>query len=455
MTTTQGSARSGARSRFRRRRPATPVAAVVLAVLVAACSGNGGGPTDAGSGDGPSGGIEILVMGDPHEMAAYGQLVEAFNEVEPNIEVTLVQAADRSDQMTRLSTSFSSGNPPELFLMNYRFVGQFAVRDTLVPLNDRIAASDDLDEDDFFSAALDAFRFDGELLCLPQNLSSLVVYYNQDLFEEEGVSLPGANWQWMDMVEKAKALTKDLDGDGVIDQYGLGVDGTQIIRLAPFIWSAGAELVDDQERPTGFALDTPEARVALGNFFALRTIHGVIPTENEVESEDDESRFLNGRTAMLLESRRVVPTLRTIIDFDWDVAPLPIFGQSTGILHSDGYCMTEGGDNPDAAWRFVEFALSAEGATIMAQTGRTVPSRIEVAESDAFLDPDAKPANSAVFLEAGPALRSVPHISTWPEIEAAVSPVLEIAMYDDLPPDLINEQLNLVTSDLFARAQDD
>lgn len=419
--------------------------AAAVALVFGACSDDGSEPAT----------VEILVQGDPQEMAAYEDLVAAFADTEPDIAVDLIQASDRSDQMARLSTSFSAGNPPDLFLMNYRFVGQFASRDTLVPLDELMEESEEISVDDFFPAATEAFRFDGDLVCLPQNLSSLVVYYNTDLFAEQGVSLPQDGWQWMDMVEKAKALTIDHDGDGVMDQYGLGVEGSQIIRLAPFVWSAGAELLDDQEHPTRFTLDTPEARVALGNFFSLRTVHGVIPTEEEVESEDDESRFLNGRTAMLMESRRVVPTLREITDFSWDVASLPLFDVPAGILHSDGYCMTAEGGDQEAAWRFLEFALSEQGAEIMAQTGRTVPSRISIAESDVFLDPDSAPANSQIFLEAGPSLRAVPHISTWPEIEAAVAPILETAMYDEIPPEQINEQLNLVTSDLFARAGDD
>ncbi len=431
---------------------------LALAVLVAACGGDGSSTTSTGADTaaGDLGGrVQVLVIGDAHEAEAYGELVDAFGEVEPDVEVQLVTASDRNDQMTRLSTAFSAGTPPDLFVMNYRFVGQFAARDVLVPLDDLIADSDGMEESDFYGAALDAFRFDAGLLCLPQNLSSLVVYYNKDLFAEEGVAEPEENWQWMDFVEKAKVLTKDLDGDDHPDQYGIGIQANQIIRLAPFIWSAGAELVDDQDRPTGFALDSPEARVVLGNYFALRRAHGVIPTEEEVESESDEARFLNGRTAMLVESRRVVPILRTIDDFDWDVAPLPLFGEQSGVLHSDGYCMTRDGENHGAAWRFMEFALSAEGASIMAQTGRTVPSRIEVSESDAFLDPDAKPANSQVFLDAGPSLRALPHISTWPEIEAAVVPILETAMYQDLPPESLNDLLNGATAHLFERAQND
>ena len=53
-----------------------------------------------------------------------------------------------------------------------------------------------------------------------------------------------------------------------------------------------------------------------------------MPTDRDVKAEDDESRFANGRLAMLLQSRRVTPTFRIITGFDWDVAPLPRFWRS-------------------------------------------------------------------------------------------------------------------------------
>jgi multiple sugar transport system substrate-binding protein len=51
-----------------------------------------------------------------------------------------------------------------------------------------------------------------------------------------------------------------------------------------------------------------------------------------------------------------------------------------------------------------------------------------------------------------PSLRSVPSISTWPEIERIAGPILEIAMYEEGQPDTLIEQLDLLTRDLFAEA---
>ena len=412
-----------------------------LVLIAASCSGQD-----------ESGEIRFLVFGEPAELQSFRSVVREFRKVEPDIAVTLVEASDRDDLIARLSTSFAGGQPPDLFLINYRFFGQFAVREVLEPIETRLEGSDAFEADDFYAKALDAFRLDGELVCLPQNISSLVVYYNRDLFAEAGVSEPRAGWTWDEMVEKAIALTRDQNGDGNVDQYGLGVEPT-LIRIAPFVWSNGGELVDDDVRPTRFTLDSPAADAALREFFDLRQLHLVVPTEEEIESEDDETRFLNGRTAMVLSSRRATPTFRTITAFDWDIAPLPRHEEPAGILHSDAYCMTRASKEKDEAWRFMEFALGPEGQRITARSGRTVPSLIEVSRSEAFLDPTAKPASSRVFLDTIPFIRRVPNISTWPEIEDASEGILEGGLYESVPTAEVTRQLNARTRGMFARAE--
>ena len=115
--------------------------------------------------------------------------------------------------------------------------------------------------------------------------------------------------------------------------------------------------------------------------------------------------------------------------------------------------MTEASNEKDAAWRFMEFALGPVGQQITARSGRTVPSLIEVSQSEAFLDPAAKPANSRVFLDTIPYIRRVPSISTWPEIEDAAAVILEDGLYENVPSEEIVRRLNERTQDMFARAE--
>ena len=100
----------------------------------------------------------------------------------------------------------------------------------------------------------------------------------------------------------------------------------------------------------------------------------------------------------------------------------------------------------------MEFALGPEGQAITAEAGRTVPSLIEVANSDVFLDPEQPPASSQVFLDTIPHIRRLPNISTWPEIEDRTDELLEIGMYHRVPALDIAQRVIRETTEMFARA---
>ncbi len=412
--------------------------------------------------DGDQTAVRMLVFGSPEELAAYRTLVKAYQQATPGQRVQLVEASDRADLITRLSTSIAGGSPPDVVLINYRFYGQFAAKDALEPVDGRLRDSTALDREDFYPQAMEAFRWRNRQVCMPQNVSSLAVYYNRDLFRRYQVAEPKPDWTWNDLITTATALTRDASGKVVkgtesegtspVAVYGLGVEPT-IIRIAPFVWSAGGELVDDPDRPTRFTFDNPKSRAALRDFLDLRLAYGVTPTDEEVESEDDESRFVNGRLAMVMSSRRATTTFRTITGFEWDVAPLPTYSEQVGILHSDAYCIPRGAAHPDDAWKFVEFALGAQGARIMAGTGRTVPSNIKVANSTAFLDPAKAPRHAKVFLDAIPTVHRAPTISTWPEIEDVTDDILENAFYRGDRLDDVIAEIDSQTRPLFARGQ--
>jgi len=146
---------------------------LVIALFAAACGGHRGETT-----------VSFMVFGDPAEYQAYVQLVNAFRSSHPEIEVELRHIPSPREYRTRLATEFAAGSPPDVTLMNYRRYGSFAAAGLLEPLGPRLKASSLIERDDFYSVAIDAFIWRGEVMCIPQNISSLVVYYNEDLFDE-------------------------------------------------------------------------------------------------------------------------------------------------------------------------------------------------------------------------------------------------------------------------------
>ena len=251
---------------------------------------------------------------------------------------------------------------------------------------------------------MDAFRFNDELTCLPQNISSLVVYYNKDMFEKAGVAEPKAGWKWADMVAAAKKLTKDRTATAR-PRSTVSASKPAIIRLAPFIWSAGGELVDDDENPTHFTFDTPEAQNALSGLLRAarrRRGHperggGRVRGRRDAlpERPPGECSWRRGASTPTLPRRNQGLRLGR--------RRASAAREQAGILHSDAYCMTKASENKDAAWSFMEYALGPEGRRDRGQVRSDGPvAEVGRRVADAFLDPTAKPANSQVFLDTIP-----------------------------------------------------
>lgn len=375
--------------------------------------------------------ISFMIFGDPAEKAAYEHLVTSFAERRPDIHVKLMHIPSQSDYRKRLGLDFSAGTPADIVLLNYRRYGNFAAKGVLEPLGGYLSRSTVITETDFYPQSIEPFYWRGQLMCIPQNLSSLVIYYNKELFDAAGLPYPEDDWTWDDFLRTAKKLTRDSDGDGSIDQYGVGLE-PNLIRLAPFIWQNEGDIVFNPDAPTRLTLDKPEATEAMQWFVDLQVKHQVVPNAVEEQAEDSESRFQHGRTAMFFDSRRAVPTLREAAAFDWDVAPLPRGEQRASVLHADAYCMAAQTQHKDAAWDFIEFANSVEGQTIVAASGRTVPSLQTVAQSPIFGQPDAKPEHNNVFLDAIPHLRRVPVTANWVDVEEVVDSELKRAFYGEV-----------------------
>jgi multiple sugar transport system substrate-binding protein len=413
------------------------VCAVVVLLGLSACGGGSGGG-DAAAGN-PTAPITMQIRAEPEEAAVYRSLVQAYRDAGGG-EVELVTVG-REDHITRLSTAFASGDAPDVFLINYREYAPFVQRGAVRPAGPLLEA-EGLKLADYYSEPLRAFSYTGTLQCMPQNISSLVVYWNRGLFRQADVPAPKAGWTWNEFVETANALT----GDGV---KGVGIDSS-ITRMAPFIWSSGGRIVDDDAAPTRTTLHEPGARAALRAVVDLIGT-GATPTKEELAAQGIPEQFMTGKLAMFLSSRVEVPALREQAGLDFDVAGLPVMGTPASVLHSDAYCIASSSKNQAAAAKFVAYAVGQQGQTVTALGGRTVPSLRSVASSPAFLSPTRAPASSQVFLDAIPLLRHTPVTPSWPEVEDVIGNQLQRAFEDGVPLDEILAEIQKEADPLLKR----
>ncbi len=396
--------------------------------------------------------VRFAFFADPSEALAYAQLIDRFEEIQSEIKIEPVVISSSnvaplgrllpaSKYPEWLRDSFTGPNPPDVFLFTYRDVGAYDTRGVLEPLDSWLAESRSLNEADFYPEALSLFRpMNKPLMAIPQNLSSLVVYFNTDMFAAAGIAEPTAGWSWDEFSVAAKALTQDTNGDGFPEVHGVAFDPT-IHRYAAAIWGAGGELFDDVYQPTKLTLDTPEARRGIEFITSLGpTGIGAAPSQADRLLQDDTQRFRGGQAAMLIQSRRVVAFLRDNALVPWDVAPLPVGLMPANVSHSDGLGIWSGSPRKEGAWKFLEFAMGEEGQKILAESGRTVPSMKRVAESDAFLKGGSSasllgyaqsPRNASVYLDNIGISRPLPSTSTWPSAVWEMDRAFKKAFYDD------------------------
>ncbi|SCY79506.1 ABC-type glycerol-3-phosphate transport system, substrate-binding protein [Paenibacillus polysaccharolyticus] len=125
------------------------------------------------------------------------------------------------------------------------------------------------------------------------------LFYNKRIFKEAGLKDPQQlmdedNWNWNTMLDAAKKLTVDRNGDGKMDQYGLA--GAHYVLSEMLIASNGGKLYDEQTGKVTF--NSPEAMEALNFLHSLYTEHKVIKANGGNDWEDPAKYFGEGTIAM-------------------------------------------------------------------------------------------------------------------------------------------------------------
>lgn len=116
----------------------------------------------------------------------------------------------------------------------------------------------------------------------------LTLVYNKDLVPTPPQTLD-------ELVSVGQSLTRDVNGDGKMDQYGLTWNYREPFFFIPFLTAFGGWIMDEQGRPT---LDNEATVRAIQFVLDLRDRHQIIPKEGDYEIAD--MLFKEKRTAMIV-----------------------------------------------------------------------------------------------------------------------------------------------------------
>ncbi len=176
------------------------VVVALLSLAVAACSGPTG-PTTSGTPSGsatsaPATGnaVEISLHYPVGVSGPLAKIVDGyvadFNQQTPTIKVTPVYDGDYPSTVAKVLQLAQAGTPADVAIINAAAIYQMTDADAVMPLDDLIARSDAGDAyiKDFYPAFMANSQMGGHTWSIPFQRSTLVLYYNKDLFQQAGIA---------------------------------------------------------------------------------------------------------------------------------------------------------------------------------------------------------------------------------------------------------------------------
>lgn len=236
---------------------------------------------------------------------------------------------------------------------------------------------------DFYKVALEGATYKDQLRGIPFLQAYTACFFNATLFDKAGVSYPPTDWAdktwtWEKMIETAKKLTRDVNGDGRIDEYGV-VETRDIFELA---WGWGGDMFPKESYisgpPTKVALDDQKNYkalvTALQNKADLTYKHKVSPTPAQLQVIEQMGPVLKtGKAGMVMSGDWAIwqPLPK---NFKWGIAAVPYSHPERKVcLYTDPMEISSKTKHPEEVWEFVQYLVSDEVQKIFGQrTGRIV-----------------------------------------------------------------------------------
>lgn len=337
--------------------------------------------------------------GSKSEVAVIEPILKEFEAQNPQYKVDFMHVPQNYFQKIHLL--FASKMAPDLITINNQNIPLYSNAGLLEELN--------FDETPYFKAATDSLKYKGKNYALPRDVSTLVIYYNKDLFDAYKIPYPSNTWNFDDFFKTAQQFKKH----GI---WAINFEENPIYWL-PFAYSNGCKT----QTPDKVLKNCPGQI----KFYAdLKNKYLYTPEKKDLASLTNAQLFMQGKIAMMLSGRWFTPVFRSQKDFNFDVAPFPK-GTSGSMVSADatGWAINKYSKNKDGAYKLLKHLSSKESIIKMTKSGLITPARKDVANSTVFLS--GKPLNAKIFIKTAQNSFPAPMCDNYREISDETQHKLE------------------------------
>ncbi len=347
-------------------------------------------------------------------------LTNKFNaENDKGITVERLGGAEWGTYYDALNATFAGGDRPDVAVMHGSNLPDYASRDLLLPLGDRLAENG-VDASDWTAPALGAVTYNDVIYGTPFDLHANLFHVNVDIFEEAGLVdeegkpiLPSSREEFMEQAQTIQDLGYTYLATDA-SQFPIGVR-----IMFTLVWQQGSDLVSPDG--TSANVNSPEAQEAL-NFMLEMFEKGYADANANYEAS--QAAFLNGEAAILHNGTWAVDQYNREATFNYMAMDFPtLYSEPATWANSHMWTIPRQEDEADAhydaALEFVTF-LNNHVNDWAIGTGHLAP-RTSVLDSSEY---QAAPQR-ANYANTANIARLVPAILNWQATEDILKEELE------------------------------
>jgi arabinogalactan oligomer / maltooligosaccharide transport system permease protein len=371
--------------------------------------------------------ISLWHQMEPGKHPLLKEMVAEFERENPGISVNTLHKGTEELRTGFQTVAAFTKTAPELVYGPSDNLGAFEVmklsdsteESIIMPL-EQVLSAEFLDN--FMEPA--KFKYEGHIYMLADRLGNhLALCCNMNLFREVGLDRPPETLS--ELIEYGSILTRDLDGDGRIDQWGLVWNYMEPFWYTPFLGGYGGTVFNDNNEPV---LDSEAAIDAFRLIADLRNKYKIIPEECDYNIADN--RFKQGRAAMLINGDWSWNEYIKSENVDFRLATLPVI-EKTGeyckpMISATGYSISARakGEKLEATIKLLKYLTSESSQRRFAVEHKSFPS-LKTLQDDPFFTEDAVLQVSARQIEVGMPMPVIPEMrAAWDAMRPALQNVV-------------------------------
>ncbi|MBE6085699.1 MAG: extracellular solute-binding protein [Selenomonas ruminantium] len=304
------------------------------------------------------------------------EAIKRFEAEHPGVKVKYVSGIRRDDYSEWLAERLLKGEEPDIFVVPGADFDLYASIGALAPLDRSMNKDTEFDPSVYYPMALEYGRWNGISYALPVGAVPTLMFVNKTLLAKEGIPIPGNDWTWQDFLRICKAVTKDTDGDGRLDQFG----------VYDYTWRKAALTNDVQI----FSADGRNANFMSKNMeevlYFMDELHAVSQGQ-EVTAKDFDMGRVAFRPFTFAEYRTYKPypwRIKKYSSFEWDCIKLPAgpSGHNSSIMQTMIMAISARTSEPRLSWELLKtICYDPAIQELMLTKSQGLPVRRDVVES--------------------------------------------------------------------------